>query len=264
MGTYRQLSVLEFMNGRKTLHLTADDFSDRCRIGNVALDANGKHLLLGSIGNTVRRKKTQKRLRFDQKTPLLHTYDREQAISNVLTIADFTEPLPSILKQPIISDGTQRLPVFGSGIKIRGYDPSLKEMKNLQIEGKGKEEKLIIVFGKTPIYFKINGEWMEYKLTGRDDQNHEYTFRLQDGDGDGRYKTLKFEPREFAMECKEQKVAMGEYGQHLLIPRKTGKERKADEVDKVVSVAKFTAYGDEYRERLSRLIRIVKRLESKH
>ena len=263
MGVYRQLSVLEFMNGkRKTLHLTADDFSDRCRIGNVALDANGKHLLLGSIGSTVRRKKTQKKLRFDQKTPLLHTYDREQAMMNVLTIEDFTEPLPSILKQPIISDGTQRR--FGGGIKIRGFDPSLKEMKNLQIEGKGKEEKMIIVFSKTPIYFKINGEWTEYKLIGRDDQNHEYTFRLSDGDGDGRYKTLKLEPREFAMECKEQKVAMDQYGQHLLIPRKTGKEMKADEVDKVVSVAKFTVYGDEYRERLSRLMRIVKRFESMH
>merc|ERR1719203_1675220 len=111
---------------------------------------------------------------------------------------------------------------FNGGIKIRGFDENkLDGLEDLPIEKDEGWPKLVIVKRKTPLYFKIDGVWKEYKLYGREhDEDYEtqsvFVFNGQDGD------KLKLTGRQFMLKCDHQEVALQKGGNGLIMSKGGG------------------------------------------
>lgn len=146
---------------------------------------------------------------------------------------------------------------FNSGMKIRGFDPKkLEGLKHLPIEKEDEGPKLVIVKGKTPLYFKNDVEWQEFKLHGHvgddDDYENQNVFAFKETNGD----ELKLTEAQFMSKCDHGEVALKKGGSGLIMSKGGGVFRE--------SSAKSNIYGDDYQQRLTRLMKLIEQLERTH
>ena len=250
------------------MRLTAENFADWCKHRNVALDKNGKYLLLGAVDESVTVKDRQKRLRFNPEGNTFKQveYDPNGVVSMGLKSEDIPkgEAGKSIAKfhgyhQALIlsTDWSDRM--FHTGIEIKGFDPKLREMAGSKIEGTGDDAKLFIQKKSTPIYFRLtttNGDdyWKKFVLSDKNKKKNQYVFTSTRND---KVKT-ETTPERFIELCKYGYVSLDPAGGHLLLGKYVKKKNE------VKDNARVDLYGDDYHDRLSRLMQIVKRLKMMH